>query len=371
MIDRAARKQLASCVRQILALALLTAPVMPQLAPAGSWLRLSTLTMSSGPNGPNGTEIIQRFDADQLRGFGIESGHPGVQVVRGARLLSQAFGSSIPNNNIAVTLYTEDPARPGYPDLSAPLAQVTNVPPVGTFGPTDAVFPTPGLAPIGRDVFVGVHLNPPAGAFGTTVGLIYGYLSGSSSIVLPGGAMPSSPPEANSFRLYRDVTNNALTYGTRAQYLIDLLIEGPSGMPTAVFIPGAAPGSTTLLAGLYPDATNPPFNSGRADNSGFIFSDVTITEGSPVAFLAAFADFGPIVALDSLIPGSRGGLCLEPTALFPLTVGIVTNHEVWIETPIPPAVRLTIGGQSWTQQAVGFDLATGTLRGTQCGKQSF
>jgi hypothetical protein len=280
-----------------------------------------------------------------------------------------------------VTLYTEDPSRPGYPDLQHPLGGLAGVPPTpGLLTVTVVVFPTPVLAPVGRDLFVGVRVPAQPGSIGT--GIYLAVLSGTpsgSTYDLPGAGLPSSPPEANNYRCYRDLVANTVTYGaTSGQFLIDLLTLSPSGMPCAITnqasysVSTIPPGTTTLLSGLHPDAASPARNAGRADDVAFMYTDVDLAPGNPVAFLAAFGGFGPIVPLDGIVPGSVGGICLDQPTLAVLTFGVLdASRSTYVVTTIPAGLRPSLAGVRWAQQAVGFDAALGTLRATQCGMQRF
>jgi hypothetical protein len=355
-----------------LAIALTATAARSQLMPAGTSLMLGTVTFTRGGAGFNAGELMQRFDAEQLRGFGIESASPNHQVVHGITTMLRQFGGGAGvANTVGLYVYGENPAQPGFPDLATPLAFVDNVPVQSAPMPTVATFAQPALVPIGSDVFVGIRLGPGiAPVSGTFVAVLFGSVS-SSSFELAGGAMPASPPQANSHRLFRGLTTNAVTYQSRAVYHVDLLVATPGGAPTTIYQAGALPGTTTPLAGLHPDATSPSTNPGRADHVGFLFADNAQPDGTPIAFIASFADFAPIVALDGVVPGSVGGICLDPATVFPTAVGITAGGRAWTQNLISPATRLVIGGAFWTQQAIALDLATGTLRATQCGKQRF
>lgn len=193
-----------------------------------------------------------------------------------------------------------------------------------------------------------------------------------------GPGMPTTP-EANSYRLYRDLTTNVVTYSARGQYQMDLLTRSPGGMPASVSLQSShpptmsPPGATTMLSGLHPDAASPPLNPGRADEVSFVYGDWVLPPGSPVMFLGAFADFGPIVPLDNHVPGSIGGICLDPSAMF--VPGFASHGSLGTQcafvTTIPATVRPLLRGIHWTQQAIAFDGASGTLRGTLCGRQKF
>jgi hypothetical protein len=200
---------------------------------------------------------------------------------------------------------------------------------------------------------------------------------GTAPYDLAGAGLPSSPPEANSFRLVRDL-NNQLTYQSRGYYTMDLLTLAPGGFPTALTnqtncgISTTVPGATTMLSGLHPDVTSPPANPGRADDVGFLYYDPGMPTGMPVAFLAAFGGFGPIVRLATIVPGSVGGSCLDSASSAVLGFAMLDQNGVaYYMTPVPAAARPLLAGLSWAQQAIGFDTNTGVLRGSQCGRQRF
>lgn len=345
---------------------------------AGSGLTLASVTYTRGPAGYDAGELMMRFDADDMRGYGVESAFPGVQVVRGVALVVRDFGSSTPNNLYDVTIYTESATQPGYPDLAAPLGGSTGLIAGGGFGYVPIVFATPALAPIGRDLFVGVRVPGTTSQVGGIRLAVFTSNPASSTYDLAGPALPTSPPEENSFRLYRDLTTNAVTYGTRGQYLLDLLTTSPSGSPTTISFQAGyptsngAPGASTMISGFHPDAASPPLNAGRADDVAFLYRDLVLALGSPVMFLGAFADFGPLVPLDTYLPGSIGGICLDQGQIMVLGFGTLGfGSQCYLVSPIPAGARPWIRGISWTQQAIGFDTVNGTLHGTQCGKQQF
>lgn len=367
-------------LRNLACAVFVAATVMPAqtLIPAGTSLHTYANSFTRGLAGMGAGELVQRFDADMIRGFGVEAAYPGQQVVRGVSIHGRDFGGSVPNGLVDVTLYTEDPANPDYPLLTQPLGSVTGVALQSfPFALTYVYFTPPVLAPVGGDLFVGVKVNATTSQIGgARLNLLPGIVSSSLPYDLAGAGMPTSPPSANSSRLFRDLTTNAMTYQSRGQYMIELLTTAPGGFPATLSnqtsISNPPPGATTMMSGLYPDAASPPLNANRVDDVGFVYVDPVLAIGSPVAFIASFADFGPVVALDTLVPGSVGGLCLEPSALFPLAVATLsTGHDAWVQTTIAPAVRPALHGQFWTQQAIGFDLTTGVLRGTLCGKQKF
>lgn len=369
-----------SRVFAVLAAASAPLPAQP-FQMSGAMLRVQWFAYMRGPFATGAGELLTRFDADDLTGFGVEDAFPGMHVVRGALVGGRDFITPT-THPVDLTLYTEDPARPGYPDLQHPLGGVaalllptSSIPSYGFY-----VFPAPVFAPPGRDLFVGVRIPPRSGATPLS-GAWLGFISSSSSLTsydLAGPGLPSSPPEANSYILYRDVTTNALTYGSRGQLAIDLLTTLPSGMAGAITnqtnygVSLSRPGTTTLLSGLHPDAADPPLNPGRADDVSFLFHDVDLPPGSMVAFVGSFAGFGPTVRLSNFVPGSRGGLCLGQADLFVLGLAALdANHRASFVTAIPAPARLIARGGSWAQQAIGIHSGDCTLHGTQCARQHF
>lgn len=368
-------------ISRAIAIALALAASLPaqNLFAAGNVFRTASASYTRGPAGFGAGELLQRFDASDITGFGVEAAYPNVHVVRGVLVHMRDFGSSTPNGLVDVTLYTEDANRPGYPDLSAPLGGRSGVqPPFSVLTYANVPFATPVLVPPGRDLFVGVRIPATTSNFGGVRLAVITSGSSGNYRDLAGPGLPSAPPEENSYRLYRDLATDVVTFGARGQYQIDLLTTSPGGFPAAITnqsyfpISTIAPGTTTMLSGLHPDAASPPLNAGRADDVAFFYSDYALPTGSPVLFLGAFAEFGPVVPLSQHTPGSVGGLCLDQSAMFVLgLVPLNQASECWHVTVVPAGVRPLLRGLTWTQQAIGLDLAAGTLRGTQCGKQWF
>lgn len=367
-----------ACYSAALAILTLCNSAAAQLLPAGTALRSFASAYSRGSAGLGAGELLAKFAADELRGFGVGSNYQGLQVVNGVLIQARDLGPAAGTATMDVYAYGEDPNNPGYPDLSAPLAFVANVVPnPSAFGITSVNFAPPAQLPEGQDLFVGIRIDATSQTWG---GVQIGTLFGSQvtgNYDLSGRGQPTQPPEENSHRLFRDLTTNVVTYEPRGQYMIDLRTVTPSGFPTVRTnqvsnqLSTQVPGGTTMMSSLHPDAASPAKNPGRIDDVGFLFGDPTMMPQSPVAFLASFSDFGPTLPLSSLVPGSVGGLCLDQATLFPLGVQVLNNARAWQETLIPDSLRPAISGRFWTQQAVALDVQTGTLRGTQCGKQQF
>jgi hypothetical protein len=363
----------------LLAIACTTQLPAQALLVAGNVLRTASATYTRGASGFDRGELLQRFANHDMTGFGVEAAHPNMHVIHGIVVHMRDFGTSIPNGLVDITLYTEDPNRPAYPDLQNPLGGRTGVqPPIVVLTYLQVPFSTPILAPQGRDLFVGIRVPAFTDQFG---GVRLALITSSTTASLhdrAGPGMPTSPPEANSYRLFRNLNTDAMHYEARGQYQIDLLTRSPSGFAATITNQGSypisnhPPGVSTLLSGLHPDAASPPLHAGRADRVSFFYHDFVLPVGSPVFFLAAFANFGPIVPLANYAAGSVGGHCLDQTQSFVLGFAPTNaSFECWHTTNIPNPVRPLLRGISWSQQAIGLDPASGAMRGTQCVMQHF
>lgn len=352
---------------------------------AGTMQVANPNNFTRGLGGDAAGELIQRFDADDMRGFGIEPQFPGMQIVRGVWLQTREVGGGgIPDGGSVVTLYTEDPLRPNYPDLQFPLV---SIPSSAAYAPApvpllllgDRIFPTPFpvAVPMGKDLFVGFTVNATVGIGGRRLNHL-SHLPTSNINDRAGSGLPTFPPEQASYRLYRNLATDELTYESGGQYAMDFLTVTPGGFPTAKTnqvsfqISNWGAGATSMLSGLHPDAASPPRNPGRADDVGFYFTDREMAAGDPVLFLASFTGFGPIVPLDQIMPGSYGGLCLPETELVPLAmVPLAANRTASMLWTIDGALRPSLLGLSWVQQAIGLDSADGVFRGSMCVRQRF
>lgn len=357
----------------VLSLCAAVAAQTPQ--PTGTLLRANANLFTRGGAGLGPGELLQRFDSELVTGFGTDPQQPQVQWVDGVLLQCLDFGSNVPDGRFTVTLYTEDPVRSGYPDLAQPLGSQPGVLcTVPAFSNLPVFFAAPLATPAGRDLFVGVRINATtSNYFGTRLNVLTSTTT-NSVYDLAGPGLPASPPEQASFQLFRNLASNTLTYQSRGQYMIDLLVRGPSGAPTAItnqpHYPISNPiGTTSMLSGNHPDAASPPANAGRADDVGYLFRDVDLPAGSAVVFLAAFAPLAAPVPLAQFVPGSVGSSCLDPRVQFAL--GVATTGpglDAAFLTSIPGPARLMVRGLSFGQQAIGLT-ATGSLRGAPCGLQ--
>lgn len=365
-----------------LALLLSAAATGQQLQFAGTMQRNQPGGFTRGSAGSNAGELLQRFDADDMRGFGIEPGFPGVQVVRGIWMQAKTILPGFSDGGPRLSLYIEDPLRPNFPDLQSPLfvwnSAVGVSPPLAVNGDTYFALPTPVMVPIGQDLFVGYTVNASSGPVNGRMINILPSSATSTTGDLPGAGMPLSPPEEAGIRLFRNLTTDAMHYEVGGQYMIELITATPSGFPTALTNQGnfnvglTPPGGTSMLSGLHPDAAFPPRNAGRADDVGFLFTDQGMQAGDPVLFLASLSGFGPVTPLDQMAPGSVGALCLPDLDAIPLAiVPLGTNFRASIVWTIDSAVRPLLLGNSWALQAIGYDSVDGVLRGSMCCRQRF
>lgn len=126
-----------------------------------------------------------------------------------------------------------------------------------------------------------------------------------------------------------------------------------------------------MMSGLFPDAASPPRNPGRQDDVGYVYADLDNAPGSSVVFFVSFGGCGPVVPLDTLVPGSVGSVCLEQSLAVPVGQQTLNaEHYAAQSLAVPAPVRLTLRGSSWAWQAVGLDATTGALRAARCVKQS-
>ncbi|MBK8101714.1 MAG: hypothetical protein IPK26_31920 [Planctomycetes bacterium] len=92
-----------------------------------------------------------------------------------------------------------------------------------------------------------------------------------------------------------------------------LLALPPPRSPTrpASAISNTAPGTGSFLSGLHPDATNPPFNPGRADDVSLVYLDTQMPNGRPVFFLAdSPGNFWRRTAVRRLLAPVRSAHCV-------------------------------------------------------------
>jgi hypothetical protein len=331
---------------------------------------------------------LARIDAADYAGWATSPMFPGARVITGIDCIVQDQDAVMTPDTFGVAIYPESPVMPGFPALGAGVlaAAVLPGPPPPAAGLASAMyssvaFGAPVLMPVGGDVFIGL-LFPPAPAWpadGISFQVVMGYAAGPgfATFDLPGPTLqPLGPPNgpANSYGAYTDF-GPVLAYAARRQIWADIDSPAPGGVVTAITaqasfpISGAPPGTASFMSALHPDAVAPPFNPGRADNVGYIFSDSVLGAGAPVFFLANLGGFGPEMPLAFLAPGSIGVMCLGPASLSTGLGFTDPTGTASLVIPIPAAVRPVLAGLPLLQQAISIDVVTGALHAAPCGSQ--
>lgn len=348
---------------------------------------------SRGSVGTAAGEVIGRFDADDYAGWANDPSNPQQRLISSISTTVQDQDAVATPEVFDVKIYTEDPANANFPLISGGVTAVTGVagPPAPSSGTIAAAFrsltfATPVPVPVGRDVFVGFAM--PAAAWSTD-GLSFhinlGYAPSASFLTWdePGPAMQplvttGTVPPSNSYGLnYIPTAATPLFYSARRQIIIDIATGGAGGVVTAVTnqtnytISNTAPGTASFMSGLHPDAVNPPFTAGRADDIGYRLNDTTLPDNSLVFFLVTLGTFGPEVPLAGLVPGSTGVACLNPAFTSSLGIGMTTTGSASMVVAIPAAARSIIAGWPLLQQAIAYNITTGTLHAGACGRQLF
>lgn len=338
-------------------------------------------------------EVMARFDAGDYAGFGNDAAQPQHRLIQGVACVVQDEDAVSTPETFDIRIYREDAAHPGYPLLASGVTAVTGVagPPAPSSGVVAAsyhsvTFATPVSVPVGSDLFVAFAVPANNGWFGSD-GLSFhvslGYQPNASYTVfdLAGAAMgpvvtAAVPPE-QSYALSRSQSTGVMAYSPRRQLIVDLMTAGAGGSVMAstnqasYASSNAAVGTASFMSALHPDAASPAYHAGRADDIAYRFEDTTLVDGSPVFFLATLSGFGAEMALAAAVPGSSGVLCLDLTMATTLGVGLTSTGEAVLTTVVPAAARSMLAGFTLRQQAVAFDVLTGTLHGAPCGRQSF
>jgi hypothetical protein len=340
-------------------------------------------TSRGGLLGP-GTAFA-RIDADDYIGWATDPAVPGARVITGIDCIVQDQDAVLTPELFDVGIYPEDPFAPGFPLGFAGVVGALGLP--GPAAPAAGVvsaayvavaFGAPIVMPIGIDVFIGL-VFPPALAwpadgisFQVVLGLPLGVAFPTFDMAGPAMGAPVAPwTPANSYGAYAPLGGPAF-YASRRQIWADIDSTAPGGVVTtmaaeATFpIAGAAPGTTSFMSGLHPDAAFPPLNPGRADDVGYVVNDDVAAAGSLVFFMADFG-LGFELPMGLFSPGAVGTFCL-PTGIV-TAIGFLAGGTASNVLLIPPGARPGLLGLELTQQAVTFDLANGTLRGTPCGSQ--
>lgn len=345
-------------------------------------------------------EVMTRIDGDEIAGWGGTTA--GVRTIDALYFILQDQNAVSTPESVDILVYPEDPANPGFPDLSGAIVFATGVPgppapATGLIGAVARLVTGPGVSvPIqgGGDVFISFRFAaaPNWPSDGVSVQVMLGYQPSSSFTVFdtPNGSQGGSPPPApsspaDSHGLSRIAAGPAV-YNARRQHLVDIAHPGAGGVGLAITNQtsltgsnnpppvgfGPAPGTANMLSGTNPDVSG--FNAGRVDDITMEFYMTGAPPSLLVAFLLDFSPiFGPEVPLSFVSAGSTGSSCLLypfVVAVLPVTV-VGTDVEAFVTTPIPAPLRLLLLGASVKQQAIGLDLGSGTLHGSPCDGMGF
>lgn len=345
--------------------------------PLGATFRVDASVAARGAFLSAPGSLIARFDHDDYVGWGRTTPIANRRAVLGVTFRSEDADGSTPES-WSVNLYTEDTVSAGFPDVRTALASVgpfTNpTRPAGVAAFTHTLtFATPALVPADRDVFVGVALSAANlwPADGHAVQCVLGHPSRWPQYDQTGPA----PIQNQGYGLAQNA-QGFLFYNTTRQLLIDLLCAAPGSACTAITnqpnypISNAAPGTGSYLSGLHPDAANPPMNTGRADDIGFVFLANNLPNGTPVAFLTDVGNFGPEFPLSLFVPGSVGVFCLNQATVVTSVIGFLSAGQASHVIQIPAAFRPRLGNLDLLQQALALDPIGNTLHAGPCGRRT-
>lgn len=318
-----------------------------------------------------GAELMLRVPGEAIRGLGTYVPPASHRIVGAVLRLGDATPGDGEVFDLHVYLGQPGTQMPTIPGPAAPgttaVASVTDLTtPAGVTDHTlEILFPHPVLVPIGRDLFVSVHVR--------TSGLRIRAVGGTA---VPGfvtsllDACGAGLGATEAFSVIHDL--GSLTPGGSAtvgfQPMFDLLVEGSSGVAVVQRAPGTAP-TASFYSGLHPDSASPSNQPGRHDLPGYVFlANDTVPVGTPVFVLGSTLPFAwqPWIVLS---PGDAI-LHLVPVGLVGLAMGTVggdgTATMYW-PVPASPAVR----GLEVRTQGFAFDSVDAAVRGGAAVLQRF
>ncbi len=365
----------------LIATSLLLGTVVAQ-TPLGTYNNVTTTYTSrggaAGANTGAPTEVFTRIDASHYAGFGANPASPGMREIVGAQFVAQDQIGTTPET-FTVLCYGEDPAAPNFPLVSAPLATVGPfATPASTA--TGAVawifsinYTTPVLAPAGQDVFLAVSFPQPATGTWPTDGMS---MHATAAATEPAGfSYSSTPAEVGSYSGYHLPAVPTLAYSSPRQFNIDPIVNGAAGVAgtihnIATAVPGnTPPGTSSMFAGLFPDAQNPPLNVGRVDDVAFRWVMANTPDNTPVFFLADFGTFGSEFPLSAFLTGSQGVTCLNLGTMATVGLNFTVGGSTFNVITIPSSARGIVAGMQFLQQAAALDLATNVAVANGCTRQ--
>jgi hypothetical protein len=360
----------------LIALAALAAPALAQ-ATLGITDNTNAMLSSRGSTAVanfNPVTVFNRIDREKYAGWGYSDANPGFREIHGVHYILQDQDASTAES-FSVVIYTEDPARPDYPLVAAPIATIGPLS-WGGIGSGIAAyqitttFGTPILVPAGADVFLGITLHTPFNATltdGPSIQLTIGVPNSSTGQAdLPGG----SAPAGLTFGGYYEATSQTLAYSSPLlrQYYIDPILQtggvalvqhyGDALHPAA----NTHPGTGCMFSSQYPDSSSPSRNAGRADDIAMSWA-ANVPDGTLVFFLADVSlGFGPEVPLSAYAPGSTGALCLNAGSMTVLGFATTQTGLAYYQIVWGPAVRPYLPGLPLAQQGIALDAANGSFR---------
>jgi len=365
---------MATC-NALLALPLLFASLaLPAQQPAGLLTGMpppGLLATSLFP-GAN-TQVLLRVPAEAYRGLGTYVAPASYRIL--GVVLRLADNTPAEGELLDVHLYLEA-GQSNLPTLTATMVPGTTAIASArdlttrqgvVFHELSVLFPSPVDVPIGRDLFVGVHVRSPGLGVRTISGTSVGGITSSFLDASGAGLQPQ-----DYFGIRHDPAFGLLepfTSGTVGmQPLFDLLIDGPSGVGVAQRGRGQGP-TASFFSGLHPDSAQPSHQPNRRDVPGYFFrANGSLRSGSPVFLLASTQPF----AWQPWITLSPGNAVIHLSLVGMVSLGMTVTEPdgtalLYWEPPNSPALR----GLDVRTQAFGFDPHSGAVAGGAAVRQRF
>lgn len=358
-------------------------PLLALAAPALAQTTLGITTNVSGMASSRGSTSLANFnpvtvwsriDKEKYAGWGYTDANPGFRAIRGMTYTLQDQDPTT-QESYSLVFFTEDPARPNYPLVTAPVATVGPLPMFTAGSPAPAAwvittaFATPALVPANADVFFGVELPAPFNA-NFTDGMSAHMVAGSVGLVGGLADYPgASAPLGLGFGGYYEATTQTVAYSApiRRQYLFDPILE-VGGVALAQHygdslhqVANNYPGTGCMFSSQYPDSASPPLNPGRADDLAMSWAGA-VADGTLVIFLAdVTTTFGPELPLSTYAPGSTGALYLNAPSMMMLGFSTTQSGNAAYQIVWGAAARPLLPGLPLAQQGIAFDAANNRL----------
>lgn len=280
------------------ALGVTVAAQTPAVCLKGFYQRVSTGATSRGSNGTSAGKMLTRIDHESHRAWGIDKPDKRKHFIWGLQVVVQDQNLST-NESFTLQGHGEDPQDPNFPDpddnfLNTDPIQLPPGSGTGAFLITTN-FETPVQADNREDVFLGIGVAANSGwaTDGVSLHINLGFQPSASFTVFDrGGAALGNTAPGNTYG-YSWVTGSDALANSPRQYRIDALVATGCGNATGItnqtsYTISASPGTSSMFSGLNPDAADPPQNSGRKDDIGYLVTNEEWAE-KPVAFLLSHA----------------------------------------------------------------------------------